>query len=220
MSPSKTYTGAVIGAGAAANSCAKGGGHQIGYRHGETLLNHPSVKLTTCADINAENLKAFQTKFSVAGVFLDYKEMLKESRPDIVSICTYVGLHRPMIEACARAGVKGIFCEKPFLPSWTDCQEIQKIAAETGIKIVVAHIRRKFHAFLRARELYNNGTIGKPLICAAGIGGWDMSEWGSHWLDMFCFFHNDQPIKYAMGQARVTTAGGYGHAMEDHALLF
>lgn len=215
------FKAAVIGVGkAGAGSNAKGGGHQIGYGHGMMYQRVPRTQLVAAADINAENLAAFQEKFAVERGFSDHRKMLAEVRPDIVSLCTYVGLHRGMIEDCARAGVKGILCEKPFLPSPADCAAVRRVAAETGVKIVVAHFRRNRLAFRRARDLYNDGTIGQPVLCVAGVEGWDLSEWGSHWLDMFRFFHRDQPIRWVFGQARVRDFRGYGHAMEEHAIAY
>src|SRR4029450_11376855 len=98
------------------------------------------------------------------------------------------------------------------------CRRIEKVAAETGVKIVVAHVRRYRPAFIRAREIFNSGAIGQPVLCLAGIDGWDLSEWGSHWLDMFRFVNLDRPIRWVFGQARVPDFRGYGHAMEEPAI--
>ena len=56
------------------------------------------------------------------------------------------------------------------------------------------------------------------MLCVAGIADWDLSEWGSHWLDMFRFFHNDEPVQWVMCQGRVRDLRGFGHAMESHAV--
>jgi predicted dehydrogenase len=37
---------------------------------------------------------------------------------------------------------------------------------------------------------------------------------------MFRFFHDDRPVQWVMGQARVRGQRGYGHAMEDHAIAY
>jgi predicted dehydrogenase len=58
------------------------------------------------------------------------------------------------------------------------------------------------------------------VLFAAGIEGWDLSEWGSHWIDIFRFFLDDVPVKWVMGQARVRDQRGYGHAMEEHAVAY
>jgi predicted dehydrogenase len=215
------YRAAVIGVGrAGGGNTPKGGGHQIGYTHGEMHSRAGRVRLAAAADISAENLAAFQERFAVEEGYTDHRAMLADARPEIVSICTYVGLHRQLIEDAARAGVKGIICEKPFLASPADIAAVQEVAAETGVKIVVCHIRRYRPAFRRARELYLSGEVGRPLMCLAGIEGWDLSEWGSHWLDMFRFLHGDVPVEWVMGQARVRDLRGYGHAMEDHAVAY
>lgn len=214
------YTAAVIGVGAAERNDAKGGGHQIGYRHAETYARSPHTKLIAAADIRAENLEVFARKFEVAHRFADHRQMLKQVRPQIVSICTYVTLHRQMIEDCARAGVRGIFCEKPFLATPAEIESVEKIAAHTGVKIIVAHFRRYLPAFIRLRELYAGGAVGQPMLCSAGLAGWDLSEWGSHWLDMFRHVHDDRAVEWVFGQARVRDLRGYGHAMEDHAAAY
>lgn len=216
----KNYTAAIIGVGAASNSGSKGGGHQIAYTHAQAYRENAHTTLIAGADINAGNLAAYQKHFEVAHGFADDKQMLAEVRPDIVSICTYVGLHRPMLEACARAGVKMIFCEKPFVSSPADLDAVDAIVAETGVKIVIAHVRRYAPGFERGKAIVQSGVIGKPTFMFAGIEGWDLSEWGSHWLDQFRFFMNDAPIAWVMGQTRTTTQRGYGHAMEDHAIAY
>src|SRR5437868_396509 len=141
---SNTYTAAVIGVGSAlADRGSKtGGGFRIGYTHGNMYRRSPRVDLVAAADINAENLHAFRERFSVARGFADHREMLESVKPDLVSIATYVGLHRAMIEDCVAAGVKGIVCEKPFLASPADCAAVRALLAKSKTKLIVAHPRR------------------------------------------------------------------------------
>ena len=216
----KAYTAAVIGVGAAVESGKKGGGHRIGYTHGQMYRTQARTALVAAADINRENLVAFAKKFEVPHSFEDHREMLAQVRPDVVSICTYVGLHRQMIEDCARAGARAIFCEKPFANSPADLRAIQQVVRETGVKLLIAHVRRYRPACERIRQLIREGAIGTPVLFAAGIEGWDLSEWGSHWIDIFRFFLDDMPVKWVMGQARVRDQRGYGHAMEEHAVAY
>ncbi len=219
--PADVYTAAVIGAGKAKDEgFFKGGGHRIGYTHGETYAHNPRTRLVAVADIQPDNLLAYQQEFDLEQGFADYQEMLAAVQPDIVSICTYVGLHRQMLVDACRAGVKGIICEKPFLAAPADLTAVAEAAAASGTKIVIPHMRRYLPAFERAKELYTSGAVGQPVLCFAGIPGWDLSEWGSHWLDMFRFFHNDQPVLWVLSQARVREQRGYGHAMEDHAVAY
>ncbi|MBU3666672.1 MAG: Gfo/Idh/MocA family oxidoreductase [Chthoniobacterales bacterium] len=216
----KTYRSAIIGVGVPVGGGVKGGGHQIGYMHARMYQNHPRAEIVCAADINPVNLAAFEKTFAPVAGYSDYREMLEKERPEIVSICTYVGLHRGMIEDCARAGVKGIFCEKPFLASPADLAAVLGVAEETGVKIIAAHIRRFMPMYRRVREIIASGEIGSLRLMSAGIQDWDLSEWGSHWLDMFRFWNGDAPAQWVLGQARVRDTRGYGHAMEEHAVAW
>jgi UDP-N-acetylglucosamine 3-dehydrogenase len=217
---SQKYKAAVIGVGKAGGGGPKGGGHAIGYAHADMFHSDARVELIAGADINSENLKAFQQKFEVPRGYAAYGAMLSELKPDLVSIATYVGLHAEIIQACARAGVKGILCEKPFVASVPQLRCVEAVVRETGVKLNVAHMRRYRPAFERARELLNNGTIGQPIAMISGIADWDLSEWGSHWLDMFRFLNMERKVEWVMGQARVRDFRGYGHAREEHAVAY
>ena len=141
------YRAAVIGVGKAGGGGPKGGGHAIGYTHAEMFQSDARVELVAGADINTDNLTAFQAKFAVPGGFDSYRAMLADVKPDLVSIGTYVGLHAEMIEVAARAGVRGILCEKPFVASVPQLRRIERIVRETGVKLIVAHMRRYRPAF-------------------------------------------------------------------------
>lgn len=213
------YRAAVIGVGAATpRTWAKGGGHKIGYIHAENLRKLPQVALTSAADINPGNLSAFQAEFGLSSGYLDYREMLARERLDLVTIGTYVGLHARMVIDCARAGVKVILCEKPFVSSPAELVAIDDVLRETGATLGIAHMRRMSHTFKTARKLLADGMIGQPVLFAGGLGGWDMSEFGSHWIDLMRFLHGDLPVISVMGQVRLRDGFGYGHRMEDHAV--
>jgi predicted dehydrogenase len=212
------YRTAIIGAGKAQATQTKLGGYQIGYTHAAAYQRQSQCKLVAVADIVQNHLDAFNERFDATG-YLDYRQMLVAERPDMVSICTYVGLHYEMLTAAAHAGVKAVLCEKPFMATPRQLAAVRQLVASTGIKIGVAHVRRYRPAFRYAQQCFNDGTIGTPMACLAGIAGWDLSEWGSHWIDMFRYLHNEQPVSWVMGQARVRELRGFGHAMEEHATL-
>jgi predicted dehydrogenase len=220
MSTPAKYKAAVIGVGKPNQPFMKGGGHAIGHVHAQMFKRNPRIDLVAGGDINAENLEYYRKTFEVPRGYLDYREMLKEEKPDVVSIGTYVGLHRKILEDCARAGVKGILCEKPFLNAPADIAPVRELVAETGVKIVVGHVRRYMPAVQRLRELIRDGVIGQVVSYMTGIEGWDLSEMGAHAFDLIRHFHGDRPVKWVFGQARVRALRGYGHAMEDHAIAY
>ena len=69
-----------------------------------------------------ENAQALAEKHGGAKVYADYRALLTEQRPDVVSICTWPHLHREMVEAAVAAGVTAIHCEKPMAPTWGEAR--------------------------------------------------------------------------------------------------
>lgn len=75
------------------------------------------VEVIAASDTDNERLEAFGGRFGVKGLYKDYREMLEEASPDIVSICAWAtDRHRMALDAMD-AGVKGIWCEKAPLHS-------------------------------------------------------------------------------------------------------
>jgi UDP-N-acetylglucosamine 3-dehydrogenase len=218
MTTMKSYRAAIVGAGKPVATNHKGGGYQIGYTHARAYQRHPRVSLVAVADIAPAHIDAFNEQFDTSG-YTSYVDMLQHVRPDIVSICTYVGLHADIIEAAVAAGVSAIFCEKPFVATPAQLQRIAAVLKHSPVQLSVAHVRRYLPVFQQVRTWITQGHIGTPVACLAGIAGWDLSEWGSHWIDMFRFLLAEEPVSWVMGQARVRDTRGFGHTMEEHATL-
>ena len=203
------YKTAVIGCGRIA------GTHASAYRRRDNRID-----LVAGADISAENLEKFQQTYNVPQGYSDYRVMLAEIAPDIVSICTYADLHMSMLEACAEAGVKGIICEKPMLNSPSELPRARELIERTGAKVIVGHMRRYGMAHIRARELFVGGEIGKPVLVMGTLGGGGLAEMGSHWIDLMRFFNDDADIQWVMAQARTRDGQQCGHAEEEHATIY
>ena len=56
--------------------------------------------------------------------FRDYRTMINEMRPDVVSICTWPQHHLEIVRVAAQLGVKGILCEKPMALQMSEVEEM------------------------------------------------------------------------------------------------
>src|SRR3954453_3350610 len=154
-SSDRSYNAAIIGGGAARKTTVpKTEGVRIGYTHGQMYRDNPRTRLVAAADINRKNLDAFAAQFEVPRTFADYRQMLRDVRPDVVSISTGVLPHAEMIQAACDAGVGVILCEKPFVASPAQLLAVRRAVARSGARLAIAHVRRNRPAFIRARELY------------------------------------------------------------------
>ncbi len=134
-----------------------------------------------------------------AAIFTDYREMIAETHPDIVSICTWPDLHAPLTIGSAEMGiVRAIHCEKPVAATWEDAKRMAASCEENDVQLTFNHQRRFLDTFLSARRLVAEGAIGKLARMEATCN--DMFDWGTHWLNMMLFYNEESPAAWVMGQ--------------------
>ncbi|MDA0746196.1 MAG: Gfo/Idh/MocA family oxidoreductase [bacterium] len=180
------FRAGVIGCG------GRGRAHARGYR--ATV----DVKVVACADPDEAGRTEFSKQFDVKKTYSDYRKMLDEEDLDLVSVCTWTGMHRDMVMAAAGSGIRAIHSEKPMAPTWGASKELYRACVDNEVVITFCHQRRFEAPFVKAKALVDEGAIGK-LIRVEGACP-NLFDWGTHWFDMFFFYNNDQPAAWVMGQ--------------------
>jgi predicted dehydrogenase len=175
-------------------------GFAMAYQHADGYEKLDSCEIVACADIVEENAADFAETYGIEpdGVFLDYRRMLAEADLDVVSICTWMHLHEPMVLDAVEAGVRAIHCEKPMADTWGGAGRMAAAAQEAGVQLTFNHQRRYGRAFTTAKELLEEGRIGRlqRLECGAG----NLYDTGTHFIDMFSFFNGEVPARWVLGQ--------------------
>ena len=123
--------------------------------------------------------------------FRDWRRMLAEVKPDVVAICMrHIDCHAEMAIAAAEAGVRGIFMEKPFVRTPAEADAVIAACEKAGTKLSLAFVNRHSPAYAAAKDLIEDGRIGKVLeLRGRGKedkrgGGEDLCVLGCHVLDM------------------------------------
>ncbi len=158
--------------------------------HMGAYLNRPDVDVVAGVDIDEERLKAFGLKYGVSGLYSDYRKMLDDVRPDIVSITAYATERFEMLMASIEAGVKGIWCEKAFATSLDEADRIVEAAASANIPIIVSHMRRWDASYREVKAIIDSGELG-PLKSISVFWSGSLLHTGTHAFDMLRFFAGD-----------------------------
>lgn len=167
------------------------------YGHGlDTMwLKVPEVEVVAVADADAKGLAAELPKLKLEKGFADYREMLTQTKPDIVAIGPrHVDQHHDMVLAAVAAGARGIYMEKPFCRTPAEADAMVSACDAKKVKLSVAH-RNRFHPVLPVvKQLIKDGLIGQVLeIRCRGKedprgGTLDLWVLGSHDLNLACYF--------------------------------
>ncbi|WP_234824295.1 Gfo/Idh/MocA family protein [Bremerella cremea] len=167
------------------------------YGHGlDTVWQQvPEVEIVGVADANPAGLIAEMAKLKTTQGFDDYQEMLEQTKPEFVTVAPrYADQHHDMVLAAIESGVKGIYCEKPFVRTPGEADSLLAAASQHGTKVAVAHRNRYHPALAQIDQLIASGEMGQVLeIRGKGKGdrrggGEDLWVLGTHIVNLFTYF--------------------------------
>ncbi len=176
----------------------------------------PDVEVVAGVDIVPARLKAFSEKWGVTRLYKDWKTMLKEVKPDGVSVCTPNGLHAAPVIDALKAGAH-VICEKPMAMNPGECEKMIAAARKAGKKLAIG-FQYRYHPntqFLtRARD---DGQFGEIMFmkCQAlrrrGIPNWGVFgqkklQGGGPMIDIGV--HVIEMAHYFMGSPKPVAASG------------
>jgi UDP-N-acetyl-2-amino-2-deoxyglucuronate dehydrogenase len=209
---------AIIGCGR-----AQGGmeGFGIAYQHATAWRTaNPKCRILA-VDINAQNLEAFASTYQLPkeDLFLSSEALYKTLVPDVVSVCTWPGLHADMVIEASSAGVKIVLCEKPMALNMLEVNHMVAVCKEKGTQLAVTHQRRFNPYFVAVKEFLKTETLAGPFVLEFRVSdGWDILSWTTHWFDQANFLLERTP-DWVMAGLDFSNERRYGHAVENSSVV-
>lgn len=180
----KLYKAAIIGCGNIA------GGYQVNskddsvWTHAKAYRTHRNTKIVAAVDIDRQKLNKFCKKWEISKAYTDVQTMLREERPDIVSICTPAEAHQDILELCIDFNdVKAFWCEKPL---GEDYNFVKSLFKNKDRILYVNHLRRWDKAIEKLKYLIDNKVLGELLLFKCSSSK-DFFETGSHVIDLIYY---------------------------------
>ena len=205
----------------------------ISPNHIKPLLANERTELVAVCDIIEERAKA-RAELGGCAYYTDYRQMLKEVRPDAVHLCLPHHLHSPVAIDCMRAGAD-VLCEKPMDASLEAALRMKEVSEQTGRRLGIIFQNRYNAENVAIYKALKSGEMGK-LISLRGEVCWkrdqayyDSGKWrcdyatagggviinqAIHTLDLLRYFA-DSPI--ADVRATVSHHGTTSAEVEDTA---
>ena len=110
--------------------------------------------------------EAFAEKQNIDAAYDSLDDLLSDSRVDAVFIATPNHLHAPQTRKSAEAG-KHVLVEKPMTVHVNEALEMMKICRKQGVRLGVGFQLRHHPGHLKARQLVNDGILGKISLAQA-----------------------------------------------------
>lgn len=121
------------------------------------------MKIVAAADIRPEKLEQMKEKFGLTDdqCYASAEDMLKAGKlADVMFICTPDQCHYTEAMDALNLGYH-LLLEKPISPTEKECQDIERLALEKNLQVVVCHVLRYTVFYQKLKDLIENGEIGE-----------------------------------------------------------
>jgi UDP-N-acetylglucosamine 3-dehydrogenase len=137
------------------------GAGSMGSNHLRVLaeMPEPQVHLVGVAEPYEPALARATSRFHIPG-FTNYRDLIAETQPDLVSVVVPTHLH---FEVAAHALSSGcsVLIEKPITTTVEEAKSLIAIASTRGVRIAVGHVERFNPAVIALKQLLDSGGLGK-----------------------------------------------------------
>lgn len=176
---------------------------RISKNHLQAIRQHKEdLTLVGLCDIDSEALDKACSEYQVPG-FITMDELLQNTQPDIIAICTPSGLHPEQTIKAAKAGCH-VITEKPMATCWQDGLDMVKACDEAGVRLFVVKQNRLNTTLQLLKNAMDQERFGKIYMATINVfwtrpqeyydqggwrGRWDMDggafmNQASHYIDL------------------------------------
>jgi len=176
-----------------------GFGSEMPHSHASAYHFLPETEVVGVCDLVQDRIDGFQQNWrgvwpEVKG-FTDYKEMLAELKPDLLSVVTSDNQHADIVVHAAENGVRGIFCEKPIATCLADADRMIEAVERNGVPMTINHTRRWQPIYRQVKAEVAKGAIGdlKRIVLSLGGPRALLFRNGTHVIDTLVWFAGSEP---------------------------
>lgn len=182
--------------------------HPLPYSHAAGYEAVKRTKLIACSDLRPEVMAQVGLRYGIAreSQYLDYKEMIRREKPDIVSIATQPEGRADIVRFAAEQGVKAIYCEKAMAASMAESEAIVAAIEQHGVAFNLSTQRRWSEGYVIFRRFIESQELG-VLKSLVSYSTGTLFNTGSHCFDLLNYLNGDTPVQWV--QASLTTPDSY-----------
>ena len=131
-------------------------------------------------DVDEDRARALAQQYEIPRVYSDWRQMLAQEKPDIVSVCLPNHLHYETTLAALDAGAH-VLCEKPLATSVTEARAMFDAARRSGRRLMAAQHFRFDVAAQAIKKVVDSGALGKIYYSeATALRRMGIPSWGAY----------------------------------------
>ena len=181
-------------------------GVEFPYGHIPCYMSMPEIEVVGMSDTWVEQREAAGAKWGFEALYADYRQMLEETRPDIVSVCTSAKPRGDILLEIANGGygVRAIWAEKPITLSLAEADAAIGACKRANIALAINCTRRWRDDYLQVNALIDEGAIG-DVVSVDSRSSCGLSHNGSHLITTLTMYVPERAVS-VVGEAELDEA--------------
>ncbi|MEI6044206.1 MAG: Gfo/Idh/MocA family oxidoreductase [Chloroflexota bacterium] len=140
------------------------GAGDMGVRHLKSWLQVKGAEVVAVVEEVPERLASIKPLLeTTVGLYADYRQAIRETRPDVISVCLPTSFHAPVSIYAIEHG-SHVLCEKPIALSLEEADRMIEAAQWQGVLLTVGFMLRYTVAIAKLKEWIKRGAIGRPIL--------------------------------------------------------
>jgi predicted dehydrogenase len=206
-----------------------GAGMIARFKHLPHYLKIDEIDGVAISDSDIQAARKTAEEFCIPNVYQDYRDMLNEMHPDLISVCTPTYTHLPISVYALERGIH-VHCEKPIGLNEAEARIMADAKNRYGKKLMIAYNQRFTNEAYFIKNYIDSGQLGEVYSIRCGWkrkrsipakGGWftdkelsgggTLIDMGIHLLDLVMYFLN-------FPKPCTATAMAYSKFMDNQSL--
>lgn len=187
---------------------------RIAQSHLNAIQQLPEhVELVAVVDMQEDRAKDYQTRFGAQKYYVLVEDALQDEAIEAVDLCLPPVAHCPVAVQALKAG-RHVLVEKPMALTVQEVDAMINAAESNGVIVMAGQSRRFNEPLMAAKQLLDDGRIGRLIQISVASGGKDsgppvwwwkdpaitgksalMANWCSHWVDQIVWMAGSQPVR-------------------------
>src|SRR3954469_16513222 len=130
--------------------------------HIPALQRLPQTDLYALCTAHADTAQAAAEKYGVRRAYGDIAALVSDPQVEAALVAVRVPAHYALTKEALTAG-KHVYCEWPLGANLAEAVELAALARKMNVRTMVGLQRRASPAYMRLRELVNEGYVGRVL---------------------------------------------------------
>jgi scyllo-inositol 2-dehydrogenase (NAD+) len=183
--------------------------------HAEAIVAHPALTLEALCDADPQALQRAASAFRVGRCYRDYRQLLQESRPQLLGIATRTSGRAQIIQDAVAHGVRALHVEKPLCNSVAELAALEVTLGRDELFCTYGTLRRYMRVYRAALERAQSGEYGELREIRVNMGRGLLYWTHPHAVDLILWAAGGRRVAGIQARLGDVVRGGAAELVSD-----